>query len=255
MINLSTPAYTFYRNAYLSSMTKEQNAQFRILDDAGKELYNRAAQAGYKQQAKKYSWYRRTHADTYLTRSDDGEEIYMDTFDQIGFRQVFELKTGWFTDNFCGNTVKGVVLVIGRHVQMKEYDTYNAGDWKEMETRRWNGAFMAGVQHSDWEGVTLYTDTFDTYDEAARYADRRAEREAEECREASERDQCEQRKEELQSDIKRHRKECLALLRDMRPIHKGLLHVPETVMAALREQVKHHLTLIKEYRNQLGELV
>jgi hypothetical protein len=185
----------------------------------------------------------------YLTRSDDGERIHLNAFEDIGARKSIPASdnhTGWFTDEFQDGTLSGVVIVIGRHSTTEGHDV---SDWTEN-----TGLFMAGTQHSDWDGVTLYTDTFDNFRDAARYADRCAEREAEDCCEEDKKFQREQKAEELRADIKHMRQACLTLLRDMKPLRKGMSQFPETVCAAMRNQVQRYLNDIRTCREELGEL-
>lgn len=219
------------------------------LDTAGRELWQEAAVAQYKHEAKTASYLRRTYHRSYLNRSEDGEKIFLASFEDIGARDVLQASkdhNGWYTDDFQSDTLSGVVIPIGRHSKTEGHDR---SDWTEN-----TGLFLAGTQHSDWDGVTLYTDTFDNFRDAARYADWFAEREAEECREEDEKNQREQKVEDLRDDIKRIRKACLTLLRDMRPIRKGMDQFPETVCDALRNQVQRYLNDIRTYRNEIGEL-
>lgn len=248
---LHTPAHIFYTGAWAAKESLPQAAKRRGLDAAGQALYVEAARAQYKHDAKTQSWLRRGYSAAHLSRSEDGESIYLSAFEDVGARDIFpasDQRNGWYTDDFQSDTLKGVVIVIGRHEGDTGIDSACDG-WKGSA-----GLFMAGTKHSDWDGVTLYTDTFDNFRDAARYADRCAEREAQDCREADEKNRREQRVEEMQADIKHMRTACLALLRDMKPIRKGGGQVPETVCDALRNQVQRYLNDIRTCRDEIGEL-
>ena len=83
----------------------------------------------------------------------------------------------------------------------------------------------------------------------------RKPRSAEKRREEDEKFQREQRVEELREDIKDSRKACLTLLREMRPIRKGMDQFPESVCNALRSQVRGYVNDIRGFRQQIGELL
>ena len=250
---LHTTASVFYARAWADSDTPAQRKHRLSLDAAGTELHLKAAQAKYKQAAKTAEYKRRTHMTSYLTKSEDGKELYLADFEALGPRWVkdaddiatHQRHKGWYTDDMQGNTLVGVVLCFSRHAAPDEN-----GD----TTGKGRQIFMAGTRHSDWDSVTLDLDTTDDMITAARWADGMAERAAAEYREVDEEFQREQKVEEIEEEIVLARKACLKLLRDMRPIRKGLMSLPESVYTALVDQVRNYLDSIKGYRNQLGEL-
>jgi hypothetical protein len=221
------------------------------VDDVGLELMRMAAYHQAKQNALAHSWDRRTTYAPNCTRRDG--KMFLESFDQIGPRWVKDasditprLADGWYTDSDCDAQLIGVVVCMTRHGEGEDnYNTHKA---------KGRVIYMAGTRHTDWDGVTLDLDTTDDPDTAVRWADRMAEREAESCREADEEYQAEQKKIDLLRAIKRARQACLKLLRDMRPIRKGILHVPESVYAVLRNRIEEYLDSIRNYRNELGEL-
>lgn len=253
MDKLRTEAPFFYTGTV--AYRKLRETTHMNLDNAGQALLKEACKREAIAQAKKHSYLRRVYENAYLNRSDDGKKIYLSDFDQLGARWVKDAieisnprdcHTGYYTDDFCHNTISGVVLCFTRHGAPDQY-----GEEQGTSKRK---IYMAGTQHSDWDGVTLDVDTTDCIDTAARWADRMAEREAEECREQRSEDLREQRSEDLRSDIKSARQKCLQLLRDMRPLRKGLHDFPESVCQALRDQVQEYCETIAGYRKELGEL-
>ena len=239
---LHITAHLFYAAAWSERETKKEVAQRLALDEGGKLLHLKAAVSRYMHEAKKYSWLRRVDSSAYLTRSEDGQKIFMQDFTQIGPRHEHLLDEGWYTDSCYSDTINGVVLAVGRHHE--EYTQDYSGE----------GLFMAGTKHSGCDGVTLYVDTFKSYDDAKRFANARAEYEAEECREEDEKFQREQQIEELKSGIVVARQSCLTLLRDMRPLRKGMSMFPESVCSELQRVVRGYLAEIRGYRNQIGGL-
>ena len=249
MDNLRTTAPAFYSGKkQFADAIKEHTA----LDEGGRQLIRNACRAKHIQEAKQYSFMRRTHTDTYLTRSEDGKELYLADFEDLGPRWVKDASEvssiqnkGWYTDDMQDNTLIGVVLCFSRHAAPDEQGDTN-GKGRQV--------FMAGTRHSDWDGVTLDLSTTNDMVTAARWADGMAERAAEICREEEEKYQNEQKVANLKEEIALARAACLKLLRDMRPIRKGMRQFPESVCQAMREQVQDYLRTIQEYRNQLGEI-
>lgn len=255
---LHTPANVFYERAFYSELTKEQGQTRQALDIAGQELFDAAARDTYTKKAKKQDWYRRTYTPTYLTKDKEGTKWYMDSFEQVGTRFFEESKDGWYADDIEHGVIRGVVLFIKRHTGQNIND-WGRRSWGEIE---YEGAFMAGTTHDDYDGVTLYNDTFDTYQEALRYANRRAEREAEICREEDIRYRREEdiryrREEEISdrhADIRNARRGCLALLREVRSYRKGLIVASEVLIKEMRLRVESYLDDIRDNRKAIAEL-
>ena len=250
MDKLRTVAPAFYSGKKLFDIALKKHP---LLDEAGKQLVYNACRAKHIQDAKQNSYLRRTYTSSYLTRSKDGEELHLADFEDLGPRWVKDADDiatrqghkGWYTDDMQDNTLIGVVLCFSRHAAPDEN-----GD----TTGKGRQIFMAGTRHSDWDGVTLDLDTTDNILTAARWADSMAERAAEDYREEDEKWRNGQKAEELKEEIALARTACLKLLRDMRPIRKGLMSLPESVYTALVDQVRNYLDSIQGYRNQLGEL-
>ena len=249
MDKLRVDAKTFYNGADQFKRALAKNPQ---MDEGGKRLTYDACCAKHIQEAKQHGHMRRTYMPSYLTRSEDGTELYLADFEDIGPRWVKDAAdivsmqhTGWYTDNMCDNTLIGVVLCFSRHAAPDE-DGNTIGNGRQV--------FMAGTRHSDWDGVTLGLETMDDMVTAARWADSMAERAAEISREEDEKYQREQQAIEYREEISLARKACLKLLRDMRPIRKGLQSLPESVYHALEDQVRDYCSTIKGYRNQIQEL-
>lgn len=218
-------------------------------DPTALELWREAAYAQYKHDAKKFNSLRRVYTQAYLSRSEDGQKIFLNDFKDIGARNVIlatKNESEWYTDGHQDGVLSGVVILIGRHCM--------SGTKLHDETTVGAGLYMAGTKHSDWDGVTLYTKLFNTFEEAARYADACAEGEAAVCREADEQDRREEKREELRHDIKDARRACLTLLRDMRPLRRQAEGFPGSVCAAVQDQVRAYLARIRACRTKLEGL-
>jgi hypothetical protein len=250
MDNLKRVAPAFYTGDELFRAALKKQP---LLDEGGKQRVQAACRAKHIQEAKTASYMRRTHSDSFLNRSENGKELHLEDFEDLGPRWVKDADDiatrqdhkGWYTDDWCDNTLIGVVLCFSRHAAPDENGN-TRGKGRQI--------FMAGTRHSDWDGVTLGLDTTDDMITAARWADSMAEREAEVCREDDEKYQIAQQVEGIQEEISLARQACLKLLRDMRPIRKGLMSLPESVYNALKDQVRDYLSSIAGYRTQLGEL-
>lgn len=223
-----------------------------MLDESGKILARKACERKHIQDAKQHSFMRRTYTASHINYNDARTEAYLADFEDLGPRWVKDAKdvanlkhTGWYTDDMQGDTLIGVVLCFSRHAAPDE-DGNIVGKGRQI--------FMAGTRHSDWDGATLSMDTTDDMVTAARWADQMAEMAAETYREDDEKYRREQHAEECQEEISLARKACLKLLRDMRPIRKGLQSLPESVYTALVDQVQDYCSSIQGYRNQIQEL-
>jgi hypothetical protein len=255
MDNLKFTASDFYkgREQYTRAMKKQP-----MLDEGGRKLVEKACERKHIQEAKKHSFMRRTYSDAYIHRCEDGKTVTLLDFDQLGARWVKDCNdvssridhngwytNGWYTDSLEGEMLIGVVLCFARH-GAPDLDS-NGYEPKE------KAIYMAGTRHSDRDGVTLDLSTTDDPITAARWADSMAERAAEECREEDEKYHAEQKAAECREEIAAARKKCLALLRDMRPIRKGM-SVPESVVQALVERVQGYLEDIANWRQSLDEM-
>lgn len=251
MDNLKFTAPDFYkgREIYTREMKKQP-----MLDEVGRQLISKACERKHIAEAKVHSSMRRTYSNAYITRDMEKRKLYLADFNQLGARWVKdcnEVNTridhiGWYTDEFCDETLTGVVLCFARH-GAPDIDG-NGYEPKE------KAIYMAGTRHSSWDGVTLDLDTTDDIETAARWADSMAEREAKSCREEDAKYRAEQKACELQEQIAEARVKCLKLLRDMRPIRKCMAGLPEAVMTVLVERVQAYRESIAEWRNELGEL-
>lgn len=187
--SLSIPARIFYQGfEYYNDRAELRGA----LDDAGKELLQMACQREHIAEAKKRAYMRRVHTESYISRSEDGEKMYLNSFDQLGarwikpFHEIIKSNhTGWYTDDF-GGAYNGAVLCFTRHGEGDGIHPNEVGPAKGRII------YMAGIRHSDWGGVTLDLAITEDINQATRWADSMAEREAEICYEENEKDQAEQ---------------------------------------------------------------
>lgn len=250
MDKLKIPAPNFYNGTRVFNRLKDKN-----YDLHGNMLQMAACRAKQIKEAIQNSYLRRTYSDAYLKRDTEKRLMYLSDFEQLGPRWVKECQdvdthiqhNGWYTGEDYDQTLTGVVLCMSRHGTGENEEYFGEGRGKR-------DIYMAGTRHSDWDGVTLSLRTTDDIEEAARWADSMAEDEAESCREEDAKYRAEQQAEDLRSQIADARAKCLKLLRDMRPLRKGLMAFPETVCQALRDQVQAYCEEIAGYRNELKEL-
>jgi hypothetical protein len=249
MDNLKTPAHKFYNGMKLFEKHDKP------MDVGGRAIILKACERKHIQEAKQYGFERRTYSGGYITRDMEKRQMYLSDFDQLGARWVKDAHEvnrhangGWYTDTDGNETLIGVVLCFTRHSLGENNEYFGEGRGKGKDI------YMAGTRHSDWDGVTLDLDTTDDPITAARWADSMAEREAESCREEDERYQAEQRAEELHEQIKGIRTRCLKLLRDMRPIRKGMHGIPESICDTLRTAVRGYIEEMATLRGELEEL-
>jgi hypothetical protein len=252
MDKLSKPVPQFYLGV------KHRPKNFHDLDSAGQLLMHEACKRKQIQEAiKGGSYLRRVSTEDYVTRSKDGKQMYLSNFEQLGPRWVKDADDvatrmrhkGWCTDEegWSGETLIGVVLCFTRHGEGTSEDYEDRGGGRKI--------YMAGTRHAEWEGVTLDLDITDDPITAARWADGMAERDAEVYREEDAKNRREQKVDDLRENISAAKAACLKLLRDMRPIRKGLSVFPESVCAELRRSVGNYLEEIAGYREEIGELL
>jgi hypothetical protein len=253
MDKLREPIRMFYNGMKLFEK------QDKPMDVGGRAIILKACERKHTKEAKQHSYMRRTYSGGYITRDMEKRQMYLSDFDQLGARWVKDCQevyahfghNGWFTDDHEFGTLIGVVLCFTRHGISDECGNYGGNVSDKPKGRV---IYMAGTRHSDWDGVTLDLDTTDDPVTAARWADSMAEREAESCREEDEKYQAEQQAAELQEQIMNIRTRCLKLLRDMRPIRKGMHGIPESICDTLRTAVRGYIEEIATLRGELGEL-
>lgn len=130
----------------------------------------------------------------------DKDKIYIEHFESLGPRWVKDAHevarlghTGWYTDDFQGSTLIGVVLNFSRKDRF---------------------CFLAGTRHSDWDGVTVDSYIHDDEKDAARAADSMAQYDAEEYQEAERKDRLENDISELTHSLEEDRLSLRDLLRE-----------------------------------------
>lgn len=241
MDNLAVPFHIFYNG----QKTYRTDKNKPTLDNTGKQLLlNAHKRKQIKEALAGSSYWRRVYSNAYLNRSEDGTEMYLSDFEQLGPRWVQERHEIWRQRD---GLLIGVVLCFTRHGAPDEHG--------EEQGNPKHKIYMAGTKHSEWDGVTLSMKTTDCMVTAARWADDMAEREAEKCREEDEAYQRQNRIDCLQDDIKTARHACLKLLRDMRPLRKGMSNFPESVCQALRDQVKNYCNDIAGWREEIRGMI
>lgn len=194
----------------------------------------RAAQATGKYHPKRRTEFMHTGGKV----GKSGTKIYLDSFDGLRVIDIADAvrsegmrpdTTGYYADSQCDNVVEPVVI------------------------RLPHGRICAGYRYTEWDGVTIDTDITDDMRTAIRWAHQMAERHAEECREDDAKNCAEQQTEELRESITQARHDCLALLREMRPLRRAGNGSP-AICSALRGQVAEYLQTIKKARARIEEL-
>jgi hypothetical protein len=134
-------------------------------------------------------------------------------------------------------------ILNGRN-QAKGYYTDNFGDGfyfgfvLQLPARERTPQYIAGVQHNDWDGVTLYPlDASDNVEDAARTADHHAERLAEEAREFDAKEQAEQQKVDARETIEDSRASRRSIVAAMRQARTTSVDTPRVLCDVLRKEL------------------
>jgi hypothetical protein len=142
---------------------------------------------------------------------------------------------GWFADDCQDSVLRGVVY--------------------RLPTRQGKPAFLYGYADPWNDGAALLAlKTADNESDAARWADRIAELEAEKERDYQEAWQAGNRYRDLADEIASERKSCLALIREAKAACESICRLP-AVKAALRSTVESHLEAIRDARKQRAKLL
>ena len=177
-----------------------------------------------------------------VTKSKDGKYYLVDNINELN--NVFTDRdanrilgnTGWYTDNFQDNIMKVGVIEV-RTSRMKDDD----GAHK---------AYMPATYHTDWDGAKVYNKFYDNINEAARYADHYADREAEQCREDDAKYQAEEAIADCRNQIHDINKETLALIKEIKTGYKvGLLEQTcRVVKQSIRDAVLERSKLFEQIK-------
>jgi hypothetical protein len=143
--------------------------------------------------------------------------------------------TGWFVDDFQGETVRGVVY--------------------RLPSRKGVLRLVAGYADpfNDGPACLDFSETFDDEREAAWRADRIAERMAETEREYQATTSARLEHDELAETIAATRRDALALIREIKSGKEHLCDAPR-IVAALRDRLASMLDEIRESRERRAEL-
>ncbi len=230
--------YNFERSA------KERLRHYRALQAFYQEHYQADPQKTWREyRYVKPEWLDIQYPATAVRTSEDKDCWYCDQFPFKELGYCDELNNtiqhrGWFTDNHCGESYRGVVLV-----------------------GRIKGAFgfIPAVTHSDWDGKTLWIGDFEPLEDAhqwgtssfnyavacrrvASQADSYAERLAEEAREDDAKFQAEVETERLAEERSELRKQALALIKEIKAAHRrftpAVCEVLTEKLQSLRRQIR-----------------
>jgi hypothetical protein len=143
----------------------------------------------------------------------------------LGARDVSESDTGWYTDEFQGETVHGVTLNFSRG------------------KRR---VYLAGCVNSAGEGITVDRYIHDNMEDANRAAESMAEADAEEQREHN-------RKYQLEHDIDELRDRLPEVRETIRTLIKGLRGAPVgTLYQAIKISLERELDSMQTIREEIA---
>jgi len=183
-----------------------------------------------------------------ITRdSGHGTLLFADSFDSIGWRDIGDAHdvarceesraidhTGWYADSHQSALIRGHVL--------------------QIPARRGECQYIPATYCNDWDGVTVYlSEICDSKLDAAKMADEYARIEAEQCREQDAQYCAESEIDAKREEVIFARRECLRLLREMRPLRTRGEDVP-AICRTLRAGVAHYLVDIREARERIEAL-
>lgn len=225
-----------------------RNGDYRNEDGSKRELCyycEEASAATWRNQARIYSPFKRRSAGNWapdkrgVYYADSFPDSWRDCGDAHEVARRHHSRsidhTGWYADSFQ------VALIRGRVLQLPA-------------DKNGTPRYVPATYCTDWDGVTLYLgDICDDELDAARRADRLAEIEAEDSREAHAKDAAEQEIEDLREQVRQTRQKALALLREMRPVRKTGIQAP-AICEALRASIASHLEDIREARERIEAL-
>lgn len=176
---------------------------------------------------------------------EDANLLYCDNLDSLGWRNCGDAHniaplgyTGWYTDSFQDASYIPVVLQLP------------ARDGKEQ--------YVPAIRHSDWDTCTVYLNEMtDDKKQAANWADRNAEREAESCREEDAKDQAEQQIAEAREAIHTINKEVLPALKELKGANltPGICAVVRTGISELLADRRSQFSTIKKLEDDFWQAV
>lgn len=176
---------------------------------------------------------------------EDANLLYCDNLDSLGWRNCGDAHniaplgyTGWYTDSFQDASYIPVVLQLP------------ARDGKEQ--------YVPAIRHSDWDTCTVYLNEItDDKKQAANWADRNAEREAESCREEDAKDQAQQQIAEAREAIHTINKEVLPALKELKGANltPGICAVVRTGISELLADRRSQFSTIKKLEDDFWQAV
>ena len=170
---LNVPAYLYYQ-------PRVQKLFYEMPPDVA-ELNLIAARHELIQEAKKYTWNRRTYSSAYVTHSPDTHTkgTNIDNIEQMRLRN-FEIIESYTTDDYGDNSVQAFIAQLpGKH-----------------HAERW----VYGYKYSDWDGATVFLMDLPK-SEAIFWAKKTARYHAEECYEDWQEDQHAQRRMDIKDSL------------------------------------------------------
>jgi hypothetical protein len=188
--------------------------------------------------------------DTTRALSDDKSRFFADAFekmpgyvDHVDAHEVsHRLPLGWYCDTFQHQTIKAAVISI-RHPQKLNTDNDS------------HVFYLAGTYSEDYDGVTIYTDKlFESQNSAAYYADRLAEKEAEQSREDDEKFHAEQKIEQLKADYHELNIDGLALIKEIKQAAGSFTpHICATLKNEIMATVREKKQLLKSIKKLIEQ--
>ena len=212
---------------------KSRLASYRASAEKGKSNYGESSHyANWR------SWMTRTTKHFPKFRPDEKEpgKVYVDSL-KLGWREcgdshdIVRLRhNGWYADNDQNGLLKGCVL--------------------QLPSRNGEPRYVPATYCTEWDGATIYMGEIGPdKEQAARYADRNAEIEAESSREFYAKDEAEQQIVQKREEIHELNKEALELLREI----KGQTFTP-AVCGALKSTLQALLRDRRACFKRIGKL-
>lgn len=209
-------------------------------------------------EGKEHDYRRRTYHSSYVsTQPDDPKCKNVDSLRQLcGERRIQEaqsinsrLTNGYYTDEYCDNACEPRVIQLPARTYMsagtrktKKYESEFVED-----AGRDRQVWLAAIEFSDWDGATVWLDTYGNAEDAARAADRHADYYAAQCREDAAEQERLYRIEEAKGELKEKRRHCLKLIREYKQERAGIMQMLRDVLLdAIWDEVREICKLRKE---------
>lgn len=192
-----------------------------------------------------YRWQNGRHSCTW---SEDRSKIFVDSLDDCPFIKIGDARklvhldhTGWYADQYCEDTIIGAVVAFRDPHKLFGTD----GDANPTHL-----VYLPATYCTGWDGATIdMSYRYETARDAAYAADRIAEREAKDAREANAKYEAEREIEEKREEIHTINKDFLALAREIKN-----REFPEHVCGAVKSTLRSLLSSRQQAFRRIAKL-